>query len=290
MKSPWLVLDVSSIAYRSLYTTGDLSHEGVSTGVLFGIFRLLIDLMDLYATEKVAFCFDGGKNKRNDIFPPYKHHKKSDSDEMQQAREIVRDQLIWLKDRFLPQMGFSNVFQESGYEADDVIASICDCNPDQSLVIVSSDHDLYQLLEEERVWIWSLTKKRPYTEKSFRQQYGIDPKMWVKVKAIAGCASDGVVGLYNVGEKRAIQFLTGGMRSNQKVYMDIFDYQKSDPYKVNVSLVLLPFPGTPRYELEEDHFTPAGWERVMDSLGMSSLRDRGRRKKKKGLIDFGEEW
>ncbi len=292
MNDPWLLLDVSSLAYRAFYSMGDLSHEGISTGVPFGIFRTLADLMELYSTKRVVFCFDGGHAERKKIFPAYKQRRRKneeENEELVEARESVREQLTRLESRFLPQMGFENIFRQPGYEADDVIAQICKTYTNDRFVIVSSDEDLFQLLEDGRVWIWSLSKKKPFTASAFHLQYNIHPGYWAAVKSIAGCSSDGIPGIHGIGEKKAVQFLLGKMRPSTNTYRDILSFKKSHLYERNLRLVELPFPGTQKFRLCEDHLTSSGWERVMDSLGMSTLRDRtsGRKRKFKHIEGIG---
>ncbi|MBU1079257.1 MAG: hypothetical protein KKB59_02090, partial [Spirochaetes bacterium] len=65
---PWLLLDVSALAYRALFSIGgDLSHRGVKTGVVFGVFRAVLELMELHDTHRTVWCFDRGCGKRLEL-------------------------------------------------------------------------------------------------------------------------------------------------------------------------------------------------------------------------------
>jgi 5'-3' exonuclease len=272
---PALLIDVSCLAYRAFHTTGDLSHEGVRTGVLFGVFRSAMDLMELFATDRVAWCFDRGYVGRSELYPPYKTGRRQMTDEEAEAHQTLRDQLRELHKTWLPRIGFENVFSQKGYEADDVIASACQSNPGR-MVIVSSDSDLFQLLSSS-VSIWNPIRKREVTSGEFSLEWGVAPSMWADVKALAGCSSDGVEGIRGVGEKTAAKFLNGKLQPGSKAYESIVTH--NDVWRRNLPLVRLPFPGINRFEMVEDG--EICWEPVLEELGMTSLMGKESRKGRK---------
>ncbi len=276
MKRRWLVLDVSNLAYMAMYAFGDLSYEGAGTGAAYGIFRNLLDLTDLYSTKSVAFCFDRGHDVRKKIYQKYKESRRKphDDEEKREAHNAVTRQLYRLRTAYLPIMGFRNLLWRDGYEADDVMASVCHNMPKgDEAVVVSTDEDLFQLLSP-RVIIWNPRKKKPVTEKSFQASYGIDPMQWPLVKAIAGCSSDDVQGVKGVGEKTAIKYITGGLKPTTKAFGAIVASTKK--IERNLKLVTLPFPGTGVFGLQEDQVTAKKWDAVMVELGMKSLRRKWR--------------
>ena len=192
MKSmPILILDVSHLAYRALYTTGDLSHEGVKTGVVFGLFRDIAHLSELLQSTRFVWAFDYGYGKRAALSRTYKQNRRKEQEdpEKREAREVLREQIRWMRDELLPELGYQNVFYQEGYEADDVIARVClDLPEGEQAIIVSRDEDLYQLLSHGRVTIWDSYKSRELDEDWFRRTYGIGVGQWRDVKALAGCS------------------------------------------------------------------------------------------------------
>lgn len=272
----WLILDVSNLAYRALYTTGDLSYEGTATGVLFGLFRDIRSFQEEFATERVAFCFDGGHDVRKAIYPLYKRnrHRWEDDELARKARQELGEQLDRMRKELLPKIGYQNVFWQKGYEADDVIASLCLYSLDgDEAVVVSSDNDLWQLLEHHKITCWNPVSKKPTTAASFRREWGISPSQWADVKAIAGCSGDNVVGLRGIGEKTAAKFLSGVLKRSAKSYGTIID--GNDVWRQNLPLVMLPFEGTNRFDLVDDDVEESSWDRAMNSLGIKTL-GRGR--------------
>ncbi|MCK9570187.1 hypothetical protein M0R72_14680 [Candidatus Pacearchaeota archaeon] len=273
-KPPLLIIDVSAVAYAAFHVMGDLSFEGIRTGVVFGMLRTIVDLQELYSTNRVAFCFDRGSDNRQSISKVYKANRHSDLDEEQrQAYRNLSNQLFRLRTKLLPMAGFKNLFWQDGYEADDVIASVCRNVPRGEMgIIVSSDADLLQLLVDDRVIIWHLKRKSPITAKKFREEWGIDPFMWSDVKAIAGCNGDNVIGVEGVGEKTAAKFLRGELKETTKAHQAIV--LNNNRYRENLKLVRLPFEGTKKFEVVEDEVDGHRWEGLCDRLGLKTLRGR----------------
>lgn len=272
---PWLLIDTACLAYRSLYSLGDLSFDGVATGAIYGMFQTVLKLQDLFATDRIAWCFDRGYGVRTAVFPDYKisrhKHRWEQDEEQKEARRIMRQQLFRLRTEYLPGIGFKNVFWQDDYEADDVIASVCLNLPDgEEAIIVSTDNDLYQLLTE-RVSMWNPASGKPVTADSFRREYGIGSELWPAVKAIGGCSSDEVPGIVGVGVKKSIQFLRGEMKPG-KTKQAIIDGEEI--IRRNLMLVELPFPGTQQFKLQEDGLTDERWKKVMGDLGFKSMRER----------------
>ena len=272
MSEPWLILDVSALAYRALYAIGGLSHQGIETGAVFGFFRSVMDLMELHQTRRVAFAFDRGYGKRLEIDKSYKSNrgKKELTEEELDVHRSMRLQVYRLRTDYLPKIGFKNLLWRDDYEADDVIAQVClDLPKDQETVIVSGDHDLFQLLTD-RVSMWLPGKNQPYTKEHFVKQWGIGPEQFADVLAMAGCPGDGVIGIHGIGFKRAVAFLSGTLKPASKAYEAIVRDDKI--WRMNLPLVRLPFPGIGSFELQEDG--ELDWQPTLDRLGMKTLGRR----------------
>lgn len=273
MGKTWLVVDVSNAAHRAFHTTGSLSHEGDATGVLFGVFRDLIHYQNIIPHDGAVFAFDSNKSLRKNFCVTYKANKViSEDPEALYALGELRSQIRDLREEYLPRIGYRNIFRAEGYEADDIIASICDgLSEGDKAVIVSSDHDLYQLLSD-RVRIWLPTKKTFYTETDLLNEFGIVPNQWPMVKAIAGCSSDNVIGVRGVAEKTASKFLRGELKKNTKAYEAIL--KSHDQMNRNITLVKLPYKNCPLFLLRSDETNSKAWEEVLLSLGMEVLATR----------------
>lgn len=282
----WLVIDASYLCYRALYATGGLRYGEIATGVVFGFFHEVIALQDLFDTTNVAFCFDSPQSLRRKIFPAYKlkrHSRQRTEAELKQRVELM-EQMHALRKEYLPAVGYQNIFSATGFESDDCIASLVKNLPDNAeAVIISADNDLLQLLAPG-VLIHNPQTRKTQTHFSFIRDYGFEPKLWAKVKAYGGCKSDevpGVTGGYK--EKTAIKFVQGKLKETSSAYQLYTSDETHYIVQRNKKLVKLPFEGTPKFELLPDDLSEAGWKKVMDKLGMKSLRLRapfaGRRRR-----------
>lgn len=270
----WLVLDCSYLAWRAFYSTGSLSFEDKSTGVLYGFMRDILQFQERLGTKNMVFCFDRGPYLRERDYPSYKENRIVNQNLTEEKKEMisqVREQLRLLRTEYLFDLGFRNVCSAKGYEADDVVASICLNLPGtDEAVIVGSDKDLYQLLSS-RVIMWNPNSKKAITQDSFEKQYGVTPTQWVDVKAIAGCSGDGVQGIKGAGELTAAKFLNGKLSNKSKAFQNII--AGNSIWDRNRHLVKLPYGGCPKFKLVEDKLDRNAWIALCDLLGMKSLRD-----------------
>lgn len=278
MDRTWLAFDVNNLAHRAYWTTGDLSYEDVPTGVLFGVLKEVEKLADMYNTRDLVFCFDHGKSLRYNYLSSYKESRKKKVDE-ERARQLdgVRIEIERIKTRYLEDLGFHNIFWKSGYEADDIIASVvANSHPDDRVIMVSSDQDLYQLLDY-RTAQHLPTANRLFTAKDFKAEYGIKPNQWTAVKALAGCSSDDIPGCAGIGEKTAVKYLRGELPL-KSVYQDkIKRHVRTEDWERDALLVTLPFPGCPAFEPVPEEPNRKAWRLFCEKLGMESLAENPNR-------------
>lgn len=303
MNKKYLLLDCNYLCHRAKHTTGGLSYDGDATGVMYGFLKALSTFQDLFGTSRFVFCWDSNTSKRKEIYPVYKANREREyTDEEKEFDKQFRRQMKKLRTRYLPMIGFKNVFVQCGYEGDDVIASIAlHLSNDDEAVIISNDHDLYQCIAHN-ISFFNPQKCRVLTLQGFKKKYGIKPHEWALVKAIAGCTTDNVAGIYRVGEKTAIKYLQGRLSSKCNTWKDITNLTGKIIFDRNFPLVKLPMRGTQRFSLRRDRLSEQGWKDVVKILGMKSIRDRfpfGRKirtrrnekyeKPDDGYISLGEE-
>jgi len=274
----WLILDCNFLCHRAKHSTGGLSYENTPTGVIYGFLKSVSHFQEFFNTPYVVFCWDSKTSKREEIFPAYKANRKNKYKDMTKAEirfeKEFRWQMVMLRRRYLPLIGYKNNFVQKGYEADDVIASIClNLSMLDEAIIISSDQDLYQLITSN-ISCFNPVKVKTLTLQGLKKKYGIKPHEWRMAKAIAGCNTDGVPGVAGVGEKTAIKYLTGKLGAETKAYQKINSKLGWKIYKRNLKLVGLPHTGTKVFKLQEDEVTQRGWNKVMEMLGMKSLKDK----------------
>ncbi|MFO7727231.1 MAG: DNA polymerase I, partial [Desulfonatronovibrio sp.] len=161
------------------------------------LFKLIREEKPKYA----AFFMDGkGPNFRNEIFEDYKAQRLKMPEDL--AAQI--DPLL----EGVRHMGFKT-FVSSSVEADDLIASQASTlKKDRPVVIVASDKDLRQLLDD-RVVMWDPGGKGEtvMTVDDFRQSTGFEPWQWPDYQALVGDSSDNIPGVPGVGPKTAASIM-----------------------------------------------------------------------------------
>lgn len=272
-----IAVDSSYVGYAALWTTGGLSHADNPTGVIFGFMKKIEKLRDDFPAAVLIFCFDAKQSKREKVYPQYKANRSNRNKEVSQdeldARRNYHLQMDLLRDKILPACGFQVEYQE-GYEADDLIASVCIHNKCE-VIIVSGDEDLYQLLSPS---IMIRNRNELLTEEWFRKTWQLPPSDWAKVKAIAGCSTDNVIGVKGVGEKTAAKWMRGLLKGKLADAI-----AGSWPLiKQNYRLVKLPLKGTQRVIARPCSFDASQWDSMAEKYGMQSLVRGVKKRNKKG--------
>lgn len=273
------ILDCNFLGYVAKSVFPRLTHEEKSVGVIFGFFRQLFGFAKEFNTNEFIFCWDSPRKTllRRKIDPDYKRRvdlpAKTDAELAED--QLVYDQFDTLRVSILPQLGFKNIFRVDGFESDDLIAYFCMSEPgltERRKVVISSDQDLWQLLGY--CDIWNPIQKRMFTAKSFTAEYGIPPRDWILVKAIAGCLGDNVQGIPRIGEKTAIRYILGTLQNTSKAFKVMRDADSKELIERNLQLVRLPFkiPPSLKYRKEEGLYAK-DWTTVMSYYGFASFLD-----------------
>ena len=143
-----------------------MSENGEQAGGLVGFLKSLGPLCNQFRPSKVVIVWEsGGNQKRADISGgAYKGGRRPRSlnrfygEDIPDTRENHNNQLS-LTIEALKNLPVIQVYIKNT-EADDIIGYICNYSfTDSPIVVVSSDKDLYQLIND-RVSLWSLNQKR----------------------------------------------------------------------------------------------------------------------------------
>jgi 5'-3' exonuclease len=265
------------MAYAAWHSMGALSAEEIRTGTIFGFLKRVLSLAKEFKTNQFIFCWDSRRSRRKLIYPEYKANRRQQepSPEERKENEIKYHQFDLLRTEILPALGFKNNYRKFGYEADDLIAHFALTSPVKELdnnIVVSSDNDLFQLLN--LCTIYSLYKKQLYTRNDFIDEWGVDPGVWWRVKAIAGCSTDNVEGIKGVGEKTAIRYLHAELPENGVVCQRIDSEEGQKIIERNIPLVRLPFTCTTSWKnlaIKKDDFRRNNFLDVFDNYRFQSF-------------------
>ena len=270
----WLLLDSNFLTHRALHSMGQLSHNDIKIGTIYGFLRDVVGFQELFDTTNVAFCWDYGLGIRKEMYPPYKAKRDArkaalTGTELAMHQEF-HAQVDKLRDRYLPKLGYSNVFFKEGYESDDIIASLCATLQGKEIIIITADKDLWQCLGPD-VRQYNPTTKQTTTAELFRQTWGIEPDQWADVLSIAGCNTDEVAGLAGIGKLTAAKYLRDELKPGTKLAA-IDCRNGSKVWRRNLGLTRLPLAGVGTFTLQPDTVSVAKWQALCDKLGFQSIR------------------
>lgn len=141
------------------------------------------------------------KEVRRKLFPAYKTRERSP-----EVSELLRSCAA-----VTMQAGYA-VWLDPEYEADDLIATICQTYTDKKILIYGRDKDMFALLTDN---ISQLTaniadpksEKIPMTPRLVREKYGVLCDQWYDLSALAGDSSDTIPGVSQIGQGTAVPLL-----------------------------------------------------------------------------------
>ncbi len=165
------VIDGSGFIYRAWFAMPSLmTAEGLSTGAIYGFVNMLLKLLRDEQPDYLCVVFDppGGSRDRKALYPEYKAHRPPTPEELVPQLPLVRDVTRAMS---LPQL------EVDGFEADDVIATLVErCRvEDVETVVVSSDKDLMQLVEDGQCRMLDTLKDVSYDAAGVTAKLGVPP-------------------------------------------------------------------------------------------------------------------
>lgn len=204
-----LIVDGLNLYLRVFAVNGALNDNGVPVGGLTGFLRSLAYAIREVNPTRVIIVYDGagGSQRRRKILPNYKSNRKPGKritrwDAFKDAREEKESMKIQFS-RLLEYLDFLpiNVISIDRIEADDTIAYIAHTLLDKEVTIMSADQDFLQLVND-RITVWSPTKKKFYTPRMVEADYGIPAHNFLMYKALMGDKSDNIPGVKGLGPKK----------------------------------------------------------------------------------------
>ncbi|GAA8706916.1 DNA polymerase I [Helicobacter pylori] len=207
------LIDTFAYLFRSYYMGAKnkplTNVKGFPTGLLTGLVGMV---KKFYKDRKnmpfIVFALESQtKTKRAEKLGEYKQNRKDAPKEMLLQIPIA---LEWLQ-----KMGFTCV-EVSGFEADDVIASLATLSPYKTR-IYSKDKDFNQLLSDK---IALFDGKTEFLAKDCVEKYGILPSQFTDYQGIVGDSSDNYKGVKGIGSKNAKELLQR-LGSLEKIYENL---------------------------------------------------------------------
>ena len=197
------LVDASIYVFRSWFALSDsiLDTKGMPANAVYGFCDFVLRLLNQVNPKHIVFSFDESLDTsyRNEIYPSYKANRDP-------APEELKKQFAYCRE-FLAAIGITQI--ASGYyEADDLIGTLAHRAHEQgqSVVVVSRDKDLTQLLEGDDIW-WDYSQNLKLGYQGVIDKFGVSPEQIPDMLAITGDPVDNIPGVPGIGPKTAIELI-----------------------------------------------------------------------------------
>jgi DNA polymerase-1 len=170
---------------------------GLSTEAIFIFHNMLRKLLASFKPDYIAAIFESSAPTfRSESFAQYKANRT----EMPQD---LGEQIPYIR-RLLEAMQIP-ILEFPGFEADDVIGALACKKPEKPLevVIVSSDKDMLQLVNERVFMLNPMKDDEWYDEAKVEEFMGVKPSQVADLLALKGDSIDNIPGAPGIGDKGA---------------------------------------------------------------------------------------
>lgn len=241
-----LLIDAHNQMWRACVKFGavqpDVPDEIIYT---FNFFRNLRPLIENGNPDKVFFVLEGHPQFRYDMYPEYKAHRitklgtaKPEDDEKLAKKKKSSETFFKMKDIILPLMEHLPITtcRAAAYEADDVVATLCENMRDEDLTIISSDTDYIQLLQKnyDHIQIYNPIKKECMVA---------PPYPYLAWKCLRGDTSDNIPSL--MGDKTAEKTI-----NDPALFQKFMDKTPENRARFNMNRDLIEFRPIPLDQIE----------------------------------------
>jgi 5'-3' exonuclease len=229
---PIFIIDGANLYIRSFVAYPTMSSHGYQMGGCIGFLKTLQRLCREFQPSQVYVAWEGGgSQRRRKIYPEYKLGRKPEKlnrfygDDIPDSDDNKKHQMITLLS-MLRHIPVCQIYV-SDCEGDDIVAHLCN-GPfrKKDKIIVSSDKDMYQLLDDSTK-IYSLHRKCFVTSSTIFEEFRVKPHNFALVKSLCGDVSDNIPGIEGVGFKTAAKKFPFLASDSTILLQEVLDYAAS---------------------------------------------------------------
>jgi 5'-3' exonuclease len=195
------LVDASPYIFRAHFSVPETirTPDGRPAAASYGFSTFLLRLLVEEKPSHLAMAFDRNLmgSFRNDQLPSYKQQRTPPPPEIEEQIDTCL--------AVSRALGAAS-FIDDRYEADDIIATLLARHPGQPAVIVTSDKDLAQLVNDH-VTLYDLAKATRYDSEAVREKFGVRPDQIPDYLGLAGDSVDNIPGVKGIGAKSAAELL-----------------------------------------------------------------------------------
>ena len=242
-----LLIDGLNTFIRVFSAIPTTNEDGIHIGGIVGFLRSIGYTINMVRPTRVIIVFDGkgGSNRRRKIFPEYKMGRKMSvrlnrTTGVSLTREDEHKMMIAQLNRVIEYLECLplTITNVENVEADDVIGYCAKHLFKDKVTIMSTDKDFLQLVDN-RIKVYSPTKKLMYDEERIKNEYGIDAKNFLLYRILDGDKSDGIPGIKGAGLKTLLKVFPYLESPHQFTIEDIMKSSDAnkDKYKICETIV-----------------------------------------------------
>ena len=251
------MLDAYNMIHRCRFRFGGGKETLEGWTMVYNFLNLLKATYQEYGADKIYFVLDGRPKARQEMFQDYKANRKIDKTDPEEVAywENFRRQkkeIISIAKNHLPL----TVAYHKDEEADDVIYYLSknECSKDDEVIIVSSDTDYIQVINElDNVKLYNPIAKK------YRNKTDYDYVSW---KAMVGDRSDNIPGVPRIGKVTAEKILKNGSLSEK-----MLDQKFKDNYMIGYNLIKM-------RDLRSEKDNIEFWESSLNKTGLLEIIEK----------------
>ena len=197
------LVDSSIFIFKAWYAPepGQVNIRQQSNQAFIGFSDFVYRLLTEQAPSKLVFAFDQSlkQSSRKLVYPQYKANRSPTPIELKR-------QFGWCQ-RWIDLLGIAKASSDS-WEADDLIGTLAKMHrsPDLSIVILTADKDLTQLVHEGDLW-WTFFGDKKLDYRGVVKKFGVSPGQIADQLALTGDKVDNIPGIPHIGTKTAANLL-----------------------------------------------------------------------------------
>ena len=203
-----ILLDAYALIYRAFYAlmrSPRINSKGFNTSTIMGFVNTLNDILEKEHPTHIAIAFDHhGPTFRHEAYPAYKAQRDKTPEGIQESVPIIKD--------IIKAYGIT-IFEESGYEADDVIGTLATQAAEKGFetYMVTPDKDYCQLVTDH-IHIINPSHGKNNAEilgpADVIEKYGLTrPSQVIDMLGLMVDVVDNVPGCPGVGQKTAVNLI-----------------------------------------------------------------------------------
>ena len=238
-----LIVDGLNTFIRSFSVNPAINDDGLHIGGLIGFLKSVRYTCDILKPSRCIIVFDGknGSARRQKIYPEYKATRKVkkrlnrnvDWGTAPQDEEQSMIQQMGRVVEYLEQLPLTLICVD-GIEADDGMAYISQqLLPESDIILMSTDKDFLQLVDD-RVKVWSPTKKKLYTKKEIFEEYGVHSHNILTYRILDGDKSDNIGGIRGAGLKTLKKFCPQFSDIEKFTAKDLLEFAEKSDSKIKL--------------------------------------------------------